>query len=74
MIVFWTFFCEDLDLQTPDCDWLLHSFIEVNSSKLTDSNQIVRDDFIGFDYHLCKITSRIIECVIFAPYELYITI
>ena len=27
-------------LQTPDCDWLLHRFIEVNFSKLVDSNQI----------------------------------
>ena len=58
-------------LQTPDCDWLLHSFIEVNFSKLTDSNQIFRKDFVGLHYHLCKISSQIIECIIFAPYELY---
>ena len=26
-------------------DWFLHSFIEVNVAKLTDSNQIFRNDF-----------------------------
>ena len=60
-------------LQTPDCDWLLHSFIEVNFSKLTDCNQIFRKDFIGIHYHLCKIWSQIIEGIIFAPYVLSIT-
>ena len=28
------------------CDWLLHRFIEVNFSKLTDSNPIFRNDFV----------------------------
>ena len=32
-------------LQTLDCDWSPHNFIEVNFSKLTDSNQIFRIDF-----------------------------
>ena len=59
-------------LLTPACDWLLHRFIEVNFSKLTDSNKIFRNDFVGFHYHLCKISSQIIECIIFAPYELSI--
>ena len=27
-------------------DWLLHRFIEVNFSKLTDSNQIFRNDYV----------------------------
>ena len=58
-------------LQTPDCDWLLHRFTEVNFSKLTDSHQIFR---VGLHYHLCKISSQIIECIIFAPFELSITI
>ena len=60
--------------QTPDCDWLLHSFIEVNFSKLPDSNQIFRNDFVCLYYHLFKISAQIIECVIFAPYEFSITI
>ena len=61
-------------LQTPDCDWLLQRFIEVNFSKLTDSNQIFRNYFVGLHYHLCKVSSQIIKCVIFAPCELSITI
>ena len=28
------------------CDWLCHTFIEVNFSKLMDSNQIVSNDFV----------------------------
>ena len=55
-------------LQTSDGDRLLYMFIEVNFSKLTDSNQILRNDFVGLHYHLCKISSQIIECIIFAPY------
>ena len=57
-------------LQTPDCDWLLHRFIEVNFSKLTDSNQIFRNDFVCIHYHLCKISSQTIKYLIFVPYEL----
>ena len=52
-------------LQTLDCDWSVHKFIEVNFSKLTD-DQIFRNDCIH--YHLCNI-SQIIECKIFAPYD-----
>ena len=51
------------------CDWSVHKFIEVNLSKLTDINQISRNDFGCIHYHLCKITSQIIECRIFAPYD-----
>ena len=58
-------------LQTPDCDWLLHRFIEVNFSKLTDSNKNFRNSFVCLHYHLYKISSKTIECIMFAPYELY---
>ena len=53
-------------LQTPDCDWAVHKFIEVNISKLTDNNQILRNDFDCIHYHLYKI-SQIIKCKMFAP-------
>ena len=55
------------------CDWSVHKFIEVNFSKLTDSNQIFRIDFLCIHYHLCEISSQIIECKILGPYELSIT-
>ena len=55
-------------LQTHDCDWSPHKFIEMNFSKLTD-NQIFRNDFDCIPHHLCK-ASQIIECKIFAPYDL----
>ena len=61
-------------LQTHDYNWLLHRFKEVNFSKLTDSNQIFRNDFIDLHYHLCKISPQIIEYIIFVPYELSLTI
>ena len=61
------------DLQTPHRDWLLHKFIEVNFSKLTDSNQSFMNDFVCLHFHLCKISSQIIECIIFPHYELSIT-
>ena len=32
------------------CDWSVHKFIEVNFSKLTDSNQIFRIDFVSIHY------------------------
>ena len=32
-------------LQTLDCDWSVYKFIEVIFSKLTDNNQILRNDF-----------------------------
>ena len=41
-------------LQTFDCDWSVHKFIEVDLSKLTDSNQIFRIDFVSIHYHICK--------------------
>ena len=55
-------------LQTLDCDWTAHKFIGVNFSKLTDNNQIFRNDFDCIHYHICKISSKIIECKTFAPY------
>ena len=33
-----------------------HKFIEVNLSKLMNSNQIFRIDFICIHYHLCEIS------------------
>ena len=56
-------------LQTLDCDRSPHKFIEVNFSKLTDNNRIFMNDFFGIHYHLCKISSQIIEGKIFAPYD-----
>ena len=51
--------------------WLVAPYVYGdNLSKLTDSNQIFRNDF-GGNYHLCKIWSQIIECIIFASYEPY---
>ena len=44
------------------CDWSVHNFIEVNFSKLTDSNQIFRIDFVNIHYHLGEISCQIIEC------------
>ena len=61
-------------LQTLDCDLLLHWFIEVNFSKLTDSNQIFRNDFVGLQYHLCKISSKIIECISFMNFFMQLCI
>ena len=47
-------------LQTLACDWSLNKFIEVNFSKLTDSNQTLSIDFVCIHYHLSKISSRFI--------------
>ena len=56
-------------LQTLDCHLtvtvIVHKFIEVNFSKLTDNTQIFRNDFDCIHYHLCKI-SQIIGCKFFA--------
>ena len=57
-----------------NCDWLLHSFIEVNFSKLADSNQIFRNDFVCLYYHLSKISIQINQCKHFSPGTLYNTI
>ena len=54
-------------IQTLHCSWSVHKFIEVNFSKLTDNNKIFRNDFDCIHYHLCKISSKIIECKMFAP-------
>ena len=37
------------------------SLMEMNFSKLTDTNQILRNDFVCIHYHLCKISVQIIE-------------
>ena len=49
------------------CDWLLHSFIEVNFSKLTDNNQIFRDDFAAFIITSKKIKFKLISANFFLP-------
>ena len=41
----------------------------MNFSKLTDNNQIIRNDFGCIHYLLCKISTHIIACNIFASYE-----
>ena len=43
--------------------------MEANFSKLTDNNQIFRNDFDCIHYQLCKISSEIFECKIIAPYD-----
>ena len=52
-------------LQTVDCDWSPHLFIEANFSTLTDSDKIFIIDFIRIHFHLSQISSQIIECTIF---------
>ena len=47
------------------CDWSVHKFIEVNFSKITDSNQIFRIDLASIHYHPCEIACQIIECKVF---------
>ena len=47
-------------LGTLGCDWSLDNstvYIEVNFSKLTQNNQIFRNDFVYIQYHLCKISA-----------------
>ena len=60
-------------LQTLDCYWLLYRLIDENFSKLTFSSQIFRNDFVYLHYHLWKISSQTIECILFSPWSLYIT-
>ena len=51
-----------------DCDWLLHRFIEENFLKLTDSNQIIRNDFV-FAYIISsvKFQVKLMRAKIFLP-------
>ena len=35
------------------------------------ANQIFRNDFVCIHYYLCEVSTDIIECKIFAPYQLY---
>ena len=37
----------------------------------TEWNQIFWNDFVCLHSHICKISSQIIDLIIFAPYELY---
>ena len=37
--------------------------------KVTDNNQIFRNDLIFIHYYSCKISAYIIECIIFTPYD-----
>ena len=43
-------------------------YIQVNLSKLTDSDQIFRNDLVCLHHHLCKNSTLIIECKYIAPY------
>ena len=56
-------------LQSLDGDWSVQKFIGVNFAKLTDNNQIFWNDFDCIHHHFCKLSSEIIECKIFAPYD-----
>ena len=56
-------------LQTVDCYWFVLKFIDMNFLKLTDNNQIFRNDFDCILYRLCTISYKITECKIFAPYD-----
>ena len=40
------------------CDWSVHEFIEVNFSKLADSNQIFRIGFVSIQYQLGEISLK----------------
>ena len=57
-------------LQPLYCHWSLNKFINVNFSKLTESNQIFRIGFVFIHYQLCEILSQIIECKFLVPYDL----
>ena len=52
-----------------NCDWSLQISLDVNFSKLMDSNQILRIDFVCIHYHLWEMSCQIIGCKIFAPYD-----
>ena len=54
-------------LQTPACDWLFFWFVEVNFLKLTESNKIVRNNYVFIHYNICKISTQIIECNFVTP-------
>ena len=47
------------------CDWSVHKFIEVNFSKLMDSNQSLRIDFGSSHYHVGEISCKIIDWIFF---------
>ena len=55
------------------CDWSVHKFIEVNFSKLTDSNGIFRIDFVGIHYHPGEISCQKCSAKFIGPYERPIT-
>lgn len=54
----------------PDCRWFLFWFIDLNFSKLTYTNQICRNVIVYIHYNICKISTQITECKIFAPQDL----
>ena len=51
------------------CDWLLHRFIDVNFSKLMDSNQIFRNNFISLYFILVKFQFKLISAIFFSLYD-----
>ena len=56
-------------LQTLDCDWSRSSCTQVNFSKITDNNQILRNGFECIHHQVCIISTQIIECIIFASFD-----
>ena len=65
---------EDSDKITVErlegCDWSRSSFKEVNFSKLKNSNQIFRNDFVCIHYPPGEMSAKIIKWNFFTPYEL----
>ena len=47
------------------CDCSLDKFIEVKFSKLTESNQIFRNDLNSIHYHFCKTPGEETQCFIY---------
>ena len=57
------------------CDWSLDKFMQVNFSKLSNSNQIFRNNFVCILYHLCENRAHNVESKIFyLEWTLYNTI
>ena len=52
-----------ISLLSVDFDkYVKYVYIAVNFIKLTDSNQIFRNEFVCIHYHLWEISHKIIEC------------
>ena len=53
---------------------LFKQYIDVNFSKLTDCNQVFRNNFLCIHYLISKISTQIIKCKNFAPDKLFKTL